>query len=87
MKKLHVNINHELVITPYEMADIFWEMDNVEQIEFFNHLAYLADRPSFEMQILSIVEPDEAFGTEGLTFEAKRLLETIRDVMTQDSHN
>ncbi len=83
MDKLEVTTVQDIEIEPEQMAKLFWSMGSDEQIKFFNHLAVIAPRCDFEMQLLAVVNPEAACTNLGgnLTHGAFRLFQTIRDLV------
>jgi len=51
----------EVPISPAELAELFWSMDNAEQVAFFNHLGVLCD-DSYKRQLQFLAVMEESTG-------------------------
>lgn len=41
----------DIPITPRQLAEAFWEMDETEQVEFFNSLSDILDHKHFPLMV------------------------------------
>lgn len=57
-------INQEIEVnpTPEELAESFWDMSEVEQARFFNHLGEIADGLPMQLQAVTDCERLEVKG-------------------------
>ena len=57
MAKFIHNKQQEIEISPCELSELFWAMNDLEQALFFNHLGILCDDShKRQLQFLSIME-------------------------------
>lgn len=75
MKKLEAEIAVDIDVTPEEVADLFWSMDEFEMRRFFNALALQADFTDFSSQIHEVISGQESAVT--LTDEAINIMREI----------
>lgn len=52
--KIERTVTVGLEITTQEFADIFWEMNSVEQAEFFTHLGEIAELSALRVQMHAV---------------------------------
>lgn len=61
----------QVSLTPEEVAERFWEMDNHEQARFYNRLAELGGSYRFSMQLQYLTMDD------GLTLAGRSVMQEI----------
>lgn len=62
----------EIILTPEELAEEFWDMNCLLQSKFFNRLAELVgNNGSFDFQMCNVVDDGE------LTKEGRQIMHTI----------
>lgn len=75
MNKHTAEIVVDIDVTPEELADLFWSMDEIEMRRFFNALALQADFTDFSSQIYEVVGGQESAVT--LTDKAINVMREI----------
>jgi len=78
--EISVEVKNNVEVSPETLAKAIWLMDDQQQVEFLNELAYIAQCAPLAMQLQAVTD------NENLSKSARNLMEQIGNYSSKEVH-